>query len=282
MSKFGCDMSEQLSVFSGTSEITFDDFAQQNGITFWLASDLAMMLGYNGMDQIHKAINKATAVCINLNIPVFENFIQIQSANSPNDFQLTRFACYLTVMNGDISNAKVANAQAYFAQLAVEIEAACQDYNSVNRVYLRGEITSREKSLGHVAKSHGVVDYALFQNAGYRGMYNMNLSQLKARKGMGGIKDTILDYMDSEELAANIFRITQTEARIRNQNLSGQNQLEDAAHTVGRSVRNVMIANTGTTPESIPLSQDKINKVKSSIKKTRKALEKHDNPKNKK
>ncbi|MBQ0530454.1 BRO family protein [Providencia rettgeri] len=281
MSKFGCDMSEQLSVFSGTSEITFDDFAQQNGITYWLASDLAMMLGYTGMDQIHKAINKATAVCINLNIPVFENFIQTPSKNSQNDFKLTRFACYLTVMNGDISNTKVANAQAYFAQLAVEIEAACQDYNSVNRVYLRGEITSREKSLGHVAKAHGVVDYALFQNAGYRGMYNMNLSQLKARKGMGGIKDTILDYMDSEELAANIFRITQTEARIRNQNLKGQGQLEDAAHTVGRSVRQVMIANTGTAPESIPLSQEKINKVKSSIKKTRKALEKHDKPKNK-
>lgn len=280
MSKFGCDMSEQLSVFSGTSENTFDDFAQQNGIIYWLASDLAMMLGYNSMDQIHKAINKATAVCLNLNIQVFDNFIQTSSKNIQNDFKLTRFACYLTVMNGDISNPKIANAQAYFASLAVEIEAAYQDYNSVNRVYLRGEITSREKTLSHVAKNNGVVNYALFQNAGYRGMYNMNLSQLKKKKGMDGIKDSLLDYMNSEELAANIFRITQTEARIRNQNIKGQKHLENAAHTVGKSVRDVMIANTGTVPENIPLSQDKINKVKSSIKRTRKALEKHDKKKN--
>ncbi|CFQ50519.1 TPA: DNA replication protein DnaD [Yersinia enterocolitica] len=276
MSKFGCDMSKQLTVFSAGSQTTFDDFARQNGITYWFASDLAMMLGYSGMDQILKAVNKATAVCINLNIPVFDNFIQMSSPNAASDFKMTRFACYLTVMNGDISNQKVSNAQAYFAGLATEIQAAYQNQDDVNRVYLRGEITSREKTLSHVARQHGVVDYGLFQNAGYRGMYNMNLSQIKARKGMGKADGTMLDFMGSEELAANIFRITQTEARIRNQNINGQRHLEDAAETVGRSVRSVMIANTGTAPENIPLSQDKIQRIKSDIKKTRKALEKHD------
>ena len=182
-------------------------------------------------------------------------------------------------MNGDISNQKVANAQAYFAGLAAEIQAAYHNHDAVNRVYLRGEITSREKTLSHVAHKHGVVDYGLFQNAGYRGMYNMNLTQLKARKGLTKKDGTMLDFMGSEELAANIFRITQTEARIRNQNLKGQVQLENAAETVGRSVRNVMIANTGTAPESIKLSQDKIQKVRSSIKKTHKALVKHDKKK---
>lgn len=276
MSKFGCDMSKQLTVFSAGSQTTFDDFARQNGITYWFASDLAMMLGYSGMDQILKAVNKATAVCINLNIPVFDNFIQMSSPNAASDFKMTRFACYLTVMNGDISNQKVSNAQAYFAGLATEIQAAYQNQDDVNRVYLRGEITSSEKTLSHVARQHGVVDYGLFQNAGYRGMYNMNLSQIKARKGMGKADGTMLDFMGSEELAANIFRITQTEARIRNQNINGQRHLEDAAETVGRSVRSVMIANTGTAPENIPLSQDKIQRIKSDIKKTRKALEKHD------
>ncbi|EOA2917540.1 TPA: BRO family protein [Yersinia enterocolitica] len=269
-------MSKQLTVFSAGSQATFDDFARQNGITYWFASDLAMMLGYSGMDQILKAVNKATAVCINLNIPVFDNFIQMSSPNAASDFKMTRFACYLTVMNGDISNQKVSNAQAYFAGLATEIQAAYQNQDDVNRVYLRGEITSREKTLSHVARQHGVVDYGLFQNAGYRGMYNMNLSQIKARKGMGKADGTMLDFMGSEELAANIFRITQTEARIRNQNINGQRHLEDAAETVGRSVRSVMIANTGTAPENIPLSQDKIQRIKSDIKKTRKALEKHD------
>lgn len=276
--KFGCDMSRQLSVFSEESQLTFDDFARENGVTYWFASDLAMMLGYAGMEQILKAINKATAVCVNLNIPVFDNFIQMPSENVVNDIKLTRFACYLTVMNGDISNSKVSNAQAYFAGLAVEIQAAYQSHDSVNRVYLRGEITSREKTLSHVAQKHGVVDYGLFQNAGYRGMYNMNLRQLKSKKGIDQ-KDVMLDFMGSEELAANIFRITQTEARIRNQDLHGQTKLENAAEVVGRSVRNVMIANTGTAPENIRISQDKIQKVKSSIKKTKRALEKHDKKK---
>lgn len=147
MSKFGCDMSRQLTVFDETSPMTFDDFAGENGVTYWLASDLAMMLGYNGMDQILKAINKATSVCVNLDIPVYDNFIQMPSENAVNDFKLTRFACYLTVMNGDIGNSKVANAQAYFAGLAVEIQAAYHNHDAVNRVYLRGEITSREKLL---------------------------------------------------------------------------------------------------------------------------------------
>ncbi len=279
MSKFGCDMSRQLTVFDDDAQLTFDDFARENGVTYWLASDLAMMLGYTAMDQINKAINKATSVCVNLNIAVFDNFIQIQSDNSQNDFKLTRFACYLTVMNGDISNAKIANAQAYFASLAADVQAAYQNNDGVNRVFLRGEITSREKNLNHVAHKHGVQDYGLFQNAGYRGMYNMNLRQLKARKGLTDKDGTMLDFMGSEELAANIFRITQTEARIRNQNLQGQNSLENAAETVGRSVRNVMISNTGTAPENIKLSQDKIQKVRSGIKKTHRALIKHDKKK---
>lgn len=279
MSKFGCDMSKQLSVFDESSDLTFDDFSRENGVTYWFASDLAMMLGYQGMDQINRAINKATSVCLNLDIPVFDNFIQTKSANVENDFKLTRFACYLTVMNGDISNKKIANAQAYFAGLASEIESVYNNHDSVNRVYLRGEITSREKTLSHVAHTHGVTDYRLFQNAGYRGMYNMNLGQLKTTKGLTLKNNTILDYMGSEELAANIFRITQTEARIRNQNLQGQSQLENAAETVGKSVREVMISNTGTAPENIKLSQEKIQSVRSSIKKTHKALVKHDKSK---
>lgn len=279
MSKFGCDMSRQLTVFDDSSQLVFDDFARENGVTYWFASDLAMMLGYSGMDQILKAINKATSVCVNLDIPVYDNFIQMPSENAQNDFKLTRFACYLTVMNGDIGNSKVANAQAYFAGLAAEIHTAYHTHDAVNRVYLRGEITSREKTLSHVAHNHGVADYGLFQNAGYRGMYNMNLRQLKAKKGLTQKDGTMLDFMGSEELAANIFRITQTEARIRNQNLQGQGQLENAAETVGRSVRNVMISNTGTAPENIKLSQDKIQKVRSGIKKTHKALIKHDKKK---
>lgn len=277
MAKFN-NMNTQLTLVfdEENTKLTFDDFANQNGIVYWYASDLAMMLGYSDMQAISKAINKAYAVCNNLNIPIIDNFIQTSSANTPNDLKMTRFACYLTVMNGNISNPKVAAAQAYFANLAAEIQAVCQSADEVDRVYLRGDISDREKSLSHIAYKHGVDNYAFFQNAGYRGMYNMNIKALKNKKGLFNDKASLLDYMNNEELAANIFRVTQTEAKIRNQNIRGQAALENAAETVGRAVRNVMIQNTGTAPEDLKLSQEKINKIQSNIKKTHKALTKHD------
>lgn len=277
--KFKQNMTQLSLVFEEGTSLSFDDFSKENGITYWYASDLAMMLGYSDMQAIAKAMNKAYAVCNSLNIPIIDNFIQVSSENSKIDFKLTRFACYLTVMNGNISNPKVAAAQAYFANLAAEIHAACQSADEVDRVYLRGDISDREKSLSHVVHKHGVENYAFFQNAGYRGMYNMNIKNLKNKKGIPNEKVSLLDFMDNEELAANIFRVTQTEAKIRNQNITGQKALENAAETVGRSVRNVMISNTGTAPEDLALSNDKINKIRTSIKKTHKALKEHDSKK---
>lgn len=107
----------------------------------------------------------------------------------------------------------------------------------------------------------------------------MNIRALKNKKGLFEGGGSLLDFMNNEELAANIFRITQTEAKIRNQNIQGQKNLENAAETVGRSVRNVMIQNTGVAPENLKLSEDKINRIKSNIKKTHKALVKHDKKK---
>lgn len=96
--KFNSSMTQLALVFENGNELTFDDFAKENGITYWYASELAMMLGYTDMTAITKAINKAYAVCNNLNIPIIENFIQVKSPNLDNDLKLTRFACYLTVM----------------------------------------------------------------------------------------------------------------------------------------------------------------------------------------
>lgn len=282
MTKFNCNMEKQLAVFEEQSPITFDAFANDEERTFWYASDLAMMLGYDDMKAINNAMNRAHAVCMQLGISIIDNFTQAKSTNCDNDFKLTRFACYLTVMNGNISNPKVATAQAYFASLAEEIEIAFRNADDVNRVYLRGDISDREKTLAHVAHKHGVENYAFFQNAGYRGMYNMNLNKLRNYKGLPAeTKTSILDFMDNEELAANIFRVTQTEAKIRNEKLKGQSSLETAAETVGRNVRNVMIANTGVAPENLRLSEEKIAKVKTGIKKTHKALLKHDEQKKK-
>lgn len=255
-------------------ETNFETFAKQNGFQYWLASDLALMLGYTDTEATKKAINKAMSVCTTLNIPILDNFVQTQSEADKNDLKLSRFACYLTVMNGDIKNPKVASAQAYFVGLAEAFQDYIQDQNSLERVLVRGEVTEREKSLSSTAHQNGVVNYPFFQNAGYRGMYNMNLNKLKAHKGLK--EGTLLDYMGKEELAANLFRITQTESKIKKEGTKGQTNLEKAAETVGREVRNTMIKISGTKPEELTLEKN-IQEVRKGIKQTNKALKKLDN-----
>lgn len=254
----------------------FEALAQENGFTYWLKSSLSKSLGYDDSKSLEKATNRAMTVCLTLNIPVFENFVQIESSADKHDFKLSRFACYLTVMNADVRNPLVARAQAYFAGLA-EAFADSTKGDSVERVLIRGEISDREGTLSSTAKTHGVENYAYFQNAGYRGMYNMNLSNLKNYKGMGEkTKGSLLDFMGKDELAANLFRITQTEAKIRNEKIRGQPNLERTAEVVGRDVRNTMIKISGQKPEELRLEASSISDVKKGLKSTHRELKKID------
>lgn len=257
---------------------SFESYGRQNGFHYWLASDLATMLGYDDGKTFGKAINKAIGVCMTLGIPVAENFEQTTNSRSESDYKLSRFACYLTAMNADVRRPQVAAAQAYFAVQAEAFRQYIDSNDGVERVHLRGKITEHEKSLGGVVKNRGVQEYGLFQNAGYRGMYNMNLKALKLRKGIPDEKRSLLDFMGETELAANLFRITQTEAKIVNENLSGQARLEQAAESVGREVRNTMIKISGAAPEMLPLAED-INAVRKGIKGTQRHLAKLDKPK---
>lgn len=255
---------------------SFESLAKENGFRFWLISNLAKCLGYDDSSSLKKAINKAMTVCLTLNIPVHENFQQYESETEKNDFKLSRFACYLIVMNGDVRNPMVAKAQAYFAGLADAFSQHIQQAGSVERVLIRGEISERESTLSSTAKKHGIVNYAYFQNAGYRGLYNMNLTALKNRKGVGNdFKGSLLDFMGKDELAANLFRITLTEAKIRNEKTMGQAGLENAAETVGKAVRKTMIDNSGQKPEELKLSSN-INDVKKGLKQTYKDHKKID------
>jgi len=266
----------QLDVFHfDTTRPNFEALAKEDGFRYWLGSSLAACLGYEDIGPLRKAINKATAVCLTLNIPVIENFQQCTSEDEPNDFRLSRFACYLTVMNADVRNPLVAKAQGYYAGLAEAFSEHFQRAEGVERVLIRGEVTEREQGLSHTAKRHGVENYAFFQNAGYRGMYNMNLNALKNYKGLGNGKGSLLDYMGKEELAANLFRITQTEAKIKNEGTTGQSMLEKAAESVGRDVRNTMIKISGQKPENLRLEKN-IADVKKGLKQTHKGLQQID------
>jgi DNA-damage-inducible protein D len=234
-------------------------------------------LGYETMSAFTKAINKAVNACTALNIPILENFLEENreiSGKVERDYKLSRFACYLTAMNGDSRKPQVAKAQVYFASLAQTIQNYIQESENVERVIIRDEISDHEKSLSATAYQSGVVNYPFFQNAGYRGLYNMDLYKLRKRKGVVA-KRTLLDFMGKEELAANLFRITQTEAKIRNERVKGQKNLEETAENVGRKVRKTMQEISGTNPESLPISQD-IKQVRTGLKSTHRQLKKID------
>jgi DNA-damage-inducible protein D len=254
----------------------FELLAQQNGFRFWMASDLARALGYEDTEPLHKALNKALAVCMMLNIDVAENFTAVSQGKAP-EYRLSRFACYLVAMNADTRNPTVARAQVFFAGLAEAFWEAIQQNDEVERLLVRGEISHHEKSLASVVKGSGIEDYARFQNAGYVGMYNMPIWKLKNFKRFDG-PGMLLDRMGRDELAANLFRLTQTEAKIRNEGIKGQQPLEKAAETVGRIVRNTVLQISGQAPENLPLSPP-ISDTKKSIKATQRAFKKIDKPK---
>lgn len=272
---------EQLGVFHFEDERrNFEDFAIENGDRYWWASDLMRMLGYDSLASFRKAINRAINACAALNITIFENFIEVKrevDGKPEVDFKLTRFACYLTAMNGDVRKPAVAAAQAYFVTMAEAFRQYIQEADGIERVIVRDEISDREKSLASVVKDAGIIQYAFFQNAGYRAMYNMNLAQLRALRSIPSDRSP-LDFMGKTELAGNLFRITQTEEKIKNEQIRGQRRLEDAATFVGRKVRRTMIELSGKPPETLPKGED-IKEVRKGLKTTQREFKKIDSMK---
>jgi DNA-damage-inducible protein D len=256
---------------------SFIDIGQENGLRFWWWSDLQRCLGYSAAAG-QKALSRAMTVCTSLDIPLGEAFAGVARKHADGmtrpDYKLTRFACYLVAMNADVRKPEVARAQAYFATLAQVADAAQQQAYAVDRVATREEVSGGHNALIGAAKRAGATDYAHFQNAGYRGLYNMNLTTLKVRKGVHR-KHSLLDFMGRAELAANLFRITQTEATIESQAVHGQRALETTAERVGKTVRQAMHEISGTRPEDLPIESD-IRHVKRGLKQSQKTLQKLD------
>lgn len=271
-------MSEIENIGEGTN---FEDFKNENGMIYWWASDLMNMLGYKDMKAFQKVLDRATKAFVSLNIPYYENIIPEQrniDGNTVQDFKLTRFACYISVMNGDPKKIEVAQAQSYFAQQTRKFEILSQSGNEIDRMLIREELADGNKSLASVAKKSGVVDYAKFQNAGYLGMYNMESWKLEKARNVK--KGSLMDHMGRTELAANLFRVTQTEERIKNKDIKGQRNLEQTHFQVGKEVREIIIKNVGKKPEKLPLEK-KIGDVKKELKQGHKNMLKEDGNKKK-
>lgn len=269
-------MQNQLSLFEGENP-NFEKLSHQNGMLYWYASALMEALGYSEFKYNAQPILKAYQVCVNTGIDPLEHFIYFENEKNGKafkDIKLTRFACYLVTMNADIKKPNVSKAQAYFAAFATAMQQYFIEQQDIERIDLRGQISENEKMLNATAKQAGIINYAYFQNKGYLGLYNMPLAKIKEIKGVPDHR-TPFDFMGAEELGANIFRVTQTDAKIKREKITGQEDLEKAAFNVGRMVRNVLIENGSTLPENLPPSED-IKQIKSGLKKTNKAFNKND------
>ncbi len=251
---------------SDDNKLTFEDFKNENGLTYWWASDLMQMLGYPNMKSFQKVLDRATKAFVSLNIPHYENILAEQREINgilSQDFKLTRFACYMAVMNGDPKKIEVAQSQLYFAQQTRKFELYIENNQEIDRLLIREELTEGNKSLNSVVKHAGVQDFAKFTNAGYLGMYNMPSWKLEKKRGVK--KGKLMDFMGRTELAANLFRVTQTEERIKNKGVKGQYNLEQTHYQVGKEVREIIQKNTGKNPENLP-QEKQLPEVKKELK----------------
>lgn len=247
--------SDIAEIFEGNHPL-FEQSGRPNGFTTWSARAFAEFLGYKDYETFRKgAINRAMQVLMTLEIDISEHFKQEVVQNEKNggmvsDTRMSRFACYLAAMNSDPKKRQVARAQVYFARYNEECQRYIDDTEQIERILIRDELSEHEKTLSKTAGKAGVQDFALFKNAGYRGLYNMNLSELKKLKKLPSNRSS-LDFMGKDELAANLFRLTQTDAKIRTDAVQGQARLEATAERVGKAVRKTMHEISGQRPEKI-------------------------------
>ena len=224
----------------------------ENGVEFWYARELMPILQYSNWQNFEKIINKAKISCENSNINVLDHFtdinkmVQIGSGaeRKQQDYKLTRYACYLIAQNGDSRKKVIALAQTYFAVQTRKQEITEKEYSMLTedekRFYQRNLTRKGNYSLNQTAKKAGVKNFDKFHNAGYKGLYNGETADdIAKRKGLR-YREDILDNMGSEELAANLFRITQTESRLKRDKVETEKKACDTHNKIGKIVRNAI------------------------------------------
>ncbi len=230
---------------------SFEDIKHidENGVEFWYARELMPVLQYSNWQNFEKTINKAKMSCQNSDISVFEHFIDINKlskrANNAevkiSDYKLTRYACYLIAQNGDSRKKVIALAQTYFAVQTRKQEISEKEYSMLTedekRFYQRDLTRKGNYSLNQTAKNAGVKNFDKFHNSGYKGLYNGETADdIAKRKGLR-YREDILDNMGSDELIANLFRISQTEQRLKRDKVDTEKKACDTHNKIGKIVR---------------------------------------------
>ncbi|MCB7039959.1 MULTISPECIES: DNA damage-inducible protein D [Eubacteriales] len=251
----------------------FEDIkrTRPDGSEYWCARELAPVLDYNKWENFHKVIKRAMIACENSGYDVVHDFPEVRKIVNAGattkpilDYELSRYACYLIVQNGDPRKEVIALGQTYFAIQTYRQEVADR-FNQLDedsrRLVVRGDIKQWNQLLAETARNAGVItaeEFALFQNAGYVGLYGgMTVDDIHKKKGLA-IGQKILDYMGSTELVANLFRISQTEEKLRKDEVSDAATATATHHSVGKEVRAAIEKIGGTMPENLPTPEKSI------------------------
>ena len=256
---------------AGNNLSVFEQIKQtdKNGNEFWMARQLAKTLDYTDFRNFLGVIEKAKEACENSGQTVANHLVELNEVVAVGSgatytypsYKLSRYACYLIVQNADPSKDVVALGQTYFAvQTRIQEITQMEAYNRLSsedekRLFLRNEMAKHNTHLAAAAKNAGVInslDYAIFQNHGYMGLYGgLDAKGIHKRKGLKKSQQ-ILDHMGSTELAANLFRATQTEDKLRREEIKGKHQANQTHFEVGKKVRKTIQELGGTMPENLP------------------------------
>jgi DNA-damage-inducible protein D len=270
----------------------FEEIKQldKNGNEFWYARAFAKILGYADFGNFENVIIKAKEACRNSGYNVEDHLGDITEMidigkggeRGMPSFKLSRYGCYLVAQNGNPRKIQVAMAQTYFAVKTREKEVQDNLIEDQKRIFLRDEMTHRNKTLVSAASVAGVKNFANFQDQGYIGLYGgLHQKEVKRKKGLSD-RDQLLDNVGSDELIANLFRASQAEAKIRRDNVQGEQVANQTHKKAGEEVREAIKRLGGEMPETLPRKENikivkgrvkkSVNKKSLSIKKTKKMV----------